>query len=147
LSVPAAPGSFPCRLVIRKAKSPNPPMPPSLPLHPISRRRFLEQTVAGAAVLGFPAILRSQSSGSRLNLVIIGCGGRGASDMAEVISENIVALCDVNTKNLDAAAVKAPGAKKFRDFRKMYDELKDSEFDGVVVATTEHTHAFATLPA
>src|SRR4051812_45475070 len=29
----------------------------------------------------------------------------------------------------------------------MYDELKDSEFDAVVVATTEHTHAFATLPA
>jgi predicted dehydrogenase len=45
------------------------------------------------------------------------------------------------------AAQKAPHAKKFRDFRKMYDELKDSEFDAVVVSSTEHTHAFATLPA
>ncbi len=34
-----------------------------------------------------------------------------------------------------------------RDFRKLYDELKDSEFDAVVVSGTEHTHAFATLPA
>src|SRR5205085_2793227 len=38
-------------------------------------------------------------------------------------------------------------AKQFRDFRKLYDELKDSEFDAVVVSSTEHTHAFATLPA
>ena len=67
--------------------------------------------------------------------------------MAEMMGENIVALCDVNAKNLDAAAVKAPGAKKFRDLRRLYDELKDSEFDAVVVSTTEHTHAFATLPA
>src|SRR5947199_4849748 len=29
----------------------------------------------------------------------------------------------------------------------MYDELKDGEFDAVVVSSTEHTHAFATLPA
>ncbi|MGB8166108.1 MAG: Gfo/Idh/MocA family oxidoreductase [Chthoniobacteraceae bacterium] len=114
----------------------------------LSRRRFLARTTAaGAAVLGFPAILRSQSPGSRLNLAIIGCGGRGASDMAEMLGENIVALCDVNANNLAAAAAKAPGAKQFRDFRKMYDELKDAEFDAVVVATTEHTHAFATLPA
>ncbi len=114
----------------------------------LSRRRFLElATTTGVSVLGFPAILRSQDAGNKLNIAIIGCGGRGGSDMAEMLGENIVALCDVNEKNLLAAAVKAPGAKQFRDFRKMYDALKDSEFDAVVVATTEHTHAFATLPA
>jgi predicted dehydrogenase len=113
-----------------------------------TRRRFLQSTAAvGAGVLGFPAILRSASPGGKLNIAIIGCGGRGASDMAGVMTENIVALCDVNAKNLDAAAAKAPGAKKFTDFRRLYDEMKDSEFDAVVVATTEHTHAFATLPA
>lgn len=129
----------------------NPSTPKSEPppfTSQISRRRFLKRTAAtGVSVLGFPAILRSQSPNSRLNLAIIGCGGRGASDMAEMLGENIVALCDVNEKNLAAAALKAPGAKLFRDFRKMYDALKDSEFDGVSVATTEHTHAFATLPA
>jgi len=113
----------------------------------LTRRRFLQTTAAGAAALGFPAILRSQSPGQKLNIAVIGCGGRGAADMAEVLSENIVALCDVNAANLAAAAVKAPGARQFRDFRKMYDELKDGDFDAVVVATTEHTHAFATLPA
>ena len=43
--------------------------------------------------------------------------------------------------------MKSPGAKKFRDFRKLYDELGDADFDAVVVSTTEHTHALATLPA
>ena len=33
-------------------------------------------------------------------------GGRGAGNLAEVSRENIVALCDVNTRNLDAAAAK-----------------------------------------
>ena len=110
-----------------------------------SRRRFLQTAALGT--LGFPAILRSQSPGNKLNIVVIGCGGRGGSNMNEMLGENIVALCDVNAKNLAAAATKAPGAKQFRDFRKLYDELKDTEFDAVVVSTTEHTHAFATLPA
>ena len=116
------------------------------PFPTFTRRQFL-RTTAAASALGFPAILRSQNAGDKLNLAIIGCGGRGAADMAEMMSENIVALCDVNEKNLRAAAQRAPGAKTFRDFRQMYDVLKDSEFDAVVVATTEHTHAFATLPA
>ena len=116
------------------------------PRLPFTRRQFLRATAAASA-LGFPAILRAQNPGNKLNLVVIGCGGRGAGDMAEVMSENIVALCDVNEKNLGAAAKRAPEAKTFRDFRVLYDTLKDSEFDGVVVATPEHTHAFATLPA
>src|SRR2546423_14016383 len=59
----------------------------------------------------------------------------------------MIAQCDVNEAMLGQPAKKAPKAKQFRDFRKLYDEMKDSEFDAVVVATTEHTHAFATLPA
>jgi predicted dehydrogenase len=67
--------------------------------------------------------------------------------MAEVLGENVVALCDVSEPNLLQAATMAPKAKKFRDFRKLYDELRESEYDAVVVSSTEHTHAFATLPA
>jgi len=62
-----------------------------------------------------------------LNLGIIGCGGRGASNLAEVSSENIVALCDVNERNLEAAARKFPQARKFIDFRKLYDEARISK--------------------
>src|SRR5436305_892496 len=114
-----------------------------------SRRTFLKGAAALSAglVTGFPAILRGQNLNNKLNIVSIGCGGRGAADLSQVISENIVALCDVNENNLNAAGKKLPNAKKFRDFRKLYDTLKDGEFDAVVVSTCEHTHAFATLPA
>jgi predicted dehydrogenase len=114
----------------------------------ITRRRFLHSTaVAGVAALGAPAYVSSRAPSEKLNIAVIGCGGRGAANMADMLGENIVALCDVNEANLGRAAMRVPEAKKFRDFRKLYDELKDSEFDAVVVSTTEHTHAFATLPA
>jgi predicted dehydrogenase len=99
------------------------------------------------ALLGAPAFVSCRSPNAKLNLAVIGCGGRGAANMKEMLGENIVALCDVSEPNLRAAAQKAPQARKFRDFRKLYDELKDGDFDAVVVSSTEHTHAFATLPA
>ena len=108
-----------------------------------SRRHFLG-TILAASIA--PAFVRAQA-GNKLNVAIIGCGGRGAGNMDEIAAagENIVALCDVNANNLAAAAKKHPGAKTFTDFRKLYDEFKD--FDAVAVSTAEHTHAFATLPA
>jgi predicted dehydrogenase len=124
---------------------------PSLSAHQsphVTRRGFLRgAALTGAAVLGFPAIVRSRSSSEKLNVAVIGCGGRGAANLKEMLGENVVALCDVNENNLLKAAEKAPRARKFRDFRKLYDELKDGDFDAVVVSSTEHTHAFATLPA
>ena len=111
-----------------------------------SRRTFLSQTGALTAVtFGFPAIISAQSPNRKLNIAVIGSGGRGAGNLAEVSSENIVALCDVNERNLDAAATKHPKARKYIDFRKLYDEAND--IDAVVVSCAEHTHAFATLPA
>jgi predicted dehydrogenase len=117
--------------------------PPSRSLP--TRRRFLQTAAGGAAVLAAPAILRGQNLNEKLDIAIIGSGGRGGANLRSVASENIVALCDVNEANLNRAASEHPGAKKFVDFRKLYDELKT--FDAVVVSTCEHTHAFATLPA
>jgi predicted dehydrogenase len=113
-----------------------------------TRREFVQgAALAGAAVLGLPGFVRSRSPSEKLRIAIIGCGGRGAANMKPMLGETIVALCDVDENNLLKAAQQVPQAKKFRDFRKLYDDLKDSEFDAVVVSTTEHTHAFATLPA
>jgi predicted dehydrogenase len=114
----------------------------------ITRRGFVQgAALAGAGLLGVPAVVRSKSPSEKLNIAVIGCGGRGAANLKEMLGENVVALCDVNEENLLKAAKQVPRAKKFRDFRKLYDNLKDGEFDAVVVSTTEHTHAFATLPA
>lgn len=121
--------------------------PPSI--HPAPSRRHVLKTgiAACASSLGFPAITRSQSPNSKIHLAFIGVGGRGAGNVKEITAggDPVVALCDVNSINLDFAAQKFPGARKFRDFRKLYENLGD--VDAVVVSTTEHTHAYATLPA
>src|SRR5262249_40286833 len=96
----------------------------------------------GAAVLG-PTIVRGRFASEKLNIAIIGSGGRGAYNLGQVKSENIVALCDVDAKAVDAAAAKFPDAKKFTDFRKVFDPAKT--FGAVVVSTGEPTHAFATM--
>jgi predicted dehydrogenase len=117
-----------------------------LPTAGISRRRFLRDgTMAGALTLSFPAIVSSRSPNTKLNIAIIGAGGRGASNTKSVASENIVALCDVNATALSKAAERFPNARTYKDFRKLYEKVDD--IDAVVVSTAEHTHAFATLPA
>jgi predicted dehydrogenase len=112
----------------------------------LSRRQFLDQVAAaGIVTLSAPAIVRGRNLNDKLNLAIIGSGGRGAANLREVESENIVILCDVNESNLNLAAERHPQALKIVDFRKVYDHAK--KFDAVVISTAEHTHAFATLPA
>lgn len=112
----------------------------------LSRRHFLRQAaLTGAATVFAPAIVRGRSLNDKLNIAIIGAGGRGADNLRGVSSENIVILCDVNEDGLNKAAQRHPNARKVVDFRKVYDYAKD--FDAVVVSTAEHTHAFATLPA
>src|SRR5438045_2511833 len=115
----------------------------------VTRRRFIGSAAAvgAAGVLGFPAILRARGANEKLNIAMIACGGRGRANLNEFKGENIVALCDVNQKNIDAAKRIAPNARTFTDYRKLYDTLKDGEFDAVVVSTPESHHAFATLPA
>src|SRR5438552_4261054 len=126
-------------------------MQKSLPAPGLSRRRFLYSTaiIGGSTVLSTKVLagvkLKRLSPNQKLNIAIIGADGRGAADTKEVSSENIVALCDVNEKNLDAAAARYPQAQRYVDFRRLYDHDKD--VDVVVVATTEHTHAFAVVPA
>jgi len=112
-----------------------------------NRRRFLKSSTvaAGTFLLGAPAFLRGKGLNEKLNVAIIGAGGRGAANTQSVSSENIVALCDVSENNLNRAAEKYPKARKYVDFRKLYD--KANNIDAVVVSTAEHTHAFATLPA
>lgn len=113
----------------------------------IDRRGFVSTAfAAGVACWSHaPAVVRGRNLNEKLNIAVVGVGGRGGGNLDAVSSENIVALCDVNENNLNRAAERYPQARKLIDFRKLYDHAK--EFDAVVVSTCEHTHAFATLPA
>lgn len=110
----------------------------------ITRRDFVGGAMATAGVLaGAPAILRGQNLNNKLNIAMIGVGGRGLANLKGVASENIVALCDVNVEPMDMVGEKYPKARKVVDFRKLFDNPRD--FDAVVVSTCEHTHVFATI--
>lgn len=114
-----------------------------------SRREF----IAGSSALALGSLAgptRLQAAANdRLKVAFIGVGGRGGSNLKTIASTGVVdvaAVCDVNLQSLDRAADKFPSAKKFQDFRKLYDAV-GKDVDAVVVSTTEHTHAFATMPA
>jgi predicted dehydrogenase len=114
----------------------------------LTRRSFLVQSTFAAAGFQVAAGLRADkptSSADKLRIAAIGVGGRGANNLGEVSEEQVVALVDVDEGNLAVAAKDFPKAKQYTDFRRLYD--KANGFDAVVVSTTEHTHAFATLPA
>ena len=116
----------------------------------LARRDFLQ--VAGAVVAAGTMSIRAEavSPNGKLRTAHIGVGGMGGADLRSISSHPMVevaALCDVDSNRLEEAAKAHAQAKKFRDFRKLYDSMSASEIDAVVVSTTEHTHAYATLPA
>ena len=113
--------------------------------HKLTRRQFTKTAVAASTVFSVPTILRGRNLNEKLDIVVIGTGGRGASNLRSVESENIVGVCDVNESSLAFGRNRHPQAAAFKDFRKLYDTVKN--FDAAVVSTCEHTHAFATLPA
>jgi predicted dehydrogenase len=119
--------------------------------HRIPRRRFLQQmAVAGAGftLLKSPASVRSAQANNKLNIALVGIGGRGAWFTGHIpaLGENLVALCDVDDTKNPEAQQRHPKAKRFRDFRRMLDDMGD-RIDAVIVATPDHTHAVASAAA
>lgn len=113
----------------------------------ISRRRFLTATAAATSpFLLLPTGARAKSANDRLNIACIGAGGQAASDIDNVSSENIVALCDVDDARAAKTYEQFPKAKRYRDFRQMLDK-ENRNIDAVVVATPDHIHAVASMMA
>ncbi len=111
----------------------------------INRRTFLKQSTtfgAGLVVARSGILAAGSSPNEKLNIAVIGVGGRGGANLNNVTSENIVALCDLNEKNLAAAARRFPGARTYIDWRKC---LEQKNIDAVVCSTTDHTHAFVNV--
>ncbi len=115
----------------------------------ISRRELMSAAASAAVltivprhVLGGP---RNVPPSEKLNIAGVGIGGRGAGDLGEVSSENIVALCDVDDKHAAKTFERYPNAMKYRDFRVMLDKQKD--IDAVVIATPDHLHAVVAMAA
>ena len=119
----------------------------------ISRRQFLKTgTAALAGITIAPSSILGMSHGhvsptDKLNIAAVGIGGMGHTNINNVKgTENIVALCDVDWRYAKGVFDEFPNAKKYWDYRKMYDEMGKS-IDGVIIATADHTHAIITADA
>jgi predicted dehydrogenase len=114
----------------------------------IHRREFLKESAAAAAIASFaaPGLVKTRSPNEKLNIAVIGVAGRGEAQLSAAKQENVVALCDVDSSKLGAAAAHLPGVKTFRDFRRMFDKMH-RQIDAVTVSTADHTHAVASMMA
>jgi len=117
----------------------------------IDRRSFIRNTATAAA--GFIILpshviagLGHRMPSDKLNIAGVGVGGRGGGVIRAVSSENIVALCDVDWKYAAGIFKDFPDAKKFYDWREMFDKMKDT-IDAVVVGTPDHNHAIISINA
>ena len=117
----------------------------------VNRRDFIKTTslAAGALAFGVPTLLRGQNLNSKLNIASIGAmGGKGRSDTNACASENIVALCDVDSGSANYAKQmeKYPDAKFYKDFRQMLDQM-GNKIDAVTISTPDHLHAIVASAA
>ncbi|MCP5111529.1 MAG: Gfo/Idh/MocA family oxidoreductase [bacterium] len=127
----------------------------------MQRRTFVKSTLGGAALT---AVSRQRVHGAneRINIGLIGCGGRGSLDTRLIRGNKddltpraaanggkldpriktgrnvaVTGLCDVWQERIDRAKKWAPEAKEYDDFRKLLD---NKDIDAVVIATQDQWH-------
>jgi len=116
-----------------------------------TRRSFFKNGAMGAAaftIVPYTVIVRNgvAAPSDKLNIAAIGVGGRGGDDLRNAVSENIVALCDVDSRSAARSFRQFPDAKQFKDFRVMFDQM-EKEIDAVLVGIPDHCHSVAAMAA
>jgi len=110
----------------------------------MNRRKFIKSTVLAATaplVITNFKVFGADAPSNKLNLALIGSWGRGEAHFDSLATQNVVALCDVNDDHLAFGLKKFPGAKTYADWRKLLDDHQALGLDGVVICTTDFTHA------
>lgn len=113
---------------------------------PISRRKFLGNTAVATTGLLIVPNLISCNTNSKVNIAVIGSGGRGIQNWTPMENETIVAFCDVDDRMMGKANELYPDVPRFKDFRQMFDKMH-KQIDAVIVSTPDHTHFAATSAA
>lgn len=132
----------------------------------MDRRSFIRRSASILPLAALPTFAIGQTrspipANDRLNLAFVGVGGKGVSSIFPLKNETIIAFCDVDERTVTAArnnprsgelfseivdgSMKA-GAKWYKDYRKMFEELGD-KIDGVVISTPDHMHYPITMTA
>jgi predicted dehydrogenase len=121
-----------------------------------SRRKFLQGSAAaaGAAALASlssgPFVLAQPPQADKLRVAVIGAAGMGGYSVGCALNEQLVALVDVDEKNIatvmNNSVKNSANPKIFYDYRKMLDECH-KDVDVVLIATPDHHHAPAAIRA
>jgi len=119
----------------------------------MDRRDFLKTGAAALAFSGLPAYAE-QLAETRKRVGLIGSGWYGKSDllrMIQVAPVDVVSLCDVDRRMVDAAAdlvatrqVSKKRPRTYGDYREM---LKAKDLDIVLIDTPDHWHALPMIEA
>ena len=94
--------------------------------------------------------MRAFGANDRINMAVIGVGGRGTAHLGMVARQenaNIAAVCDVNQAQTERATARVEKLqnhkpKVYSDMRKLFE---DKDIDAVTIATPNHWHALATI--
>ncbi|MDR3229334.1 MAG: Gfo/Idh/MocA family oxidoreductase [Puniceicoccales bacterium] len=123
------------------------------PLRSVFSRRSFFKTLAaaGAGAVFAPSILSARNPNSKLQIAVIGVGGRGGENIRELVaetkgSEKFFAFCDVNANTLRAQAKRYKVEHLFADYRELL-EKQAGALDAVLVATLDHTHGIIACEA
>jgi len=117
----------------------------------LNRREFIGRTAAAGALsaglyVNPVAAGESKSPNEKLNIAVVGVAHKGEHNLKQLTSQNIVALCDVDSSYLGRLSTQFPKARTYRDYRKLI-EAEHNRIDAVVVSTADHNHAPATVRA
>jgi len=114
----------------------------------MNRRYFFGTAAAGLAL----SRMRAAAANEKVNLGIVGVGGRGRGLLGTCLrieGVNVSHICDVDQASIERAQQVVNKADKtqpktVRDMRRVFD---DADVDAVVIATPDHWHAPATILA
>jgi predicted dehydrogenase len=119
----------------------------------IHRRQFIRRAGLGVALFNILPSRRINGAegpapSGKVNVAGIGIGSRGGADIDEVaaLGHNFVALCDVDENYAAKEFAKYPNARRFTDYRKMFDAM-GKEIEAVIIGTPDHTHALIAMEA
>lgn len=107
-----------------------------------SRRSLLKKGAlagAGLTILPTGTVFGQNAPSNKLNVALIGVGGRGQAHYGTLKDENVVALCDVDKIKMQPGVDAFPDAKVYLDWREALDH---DDLDAVLCCTADHTHAF-----
>ena len=118
----------------------------------MQRRNFIKNAAAGTAAFSIvPSFVLGKNHvppSDTLYVSAFGVGGRGSGvieGLQNTGKVKFVSFCDVDDRRAADTYAKYPDVKRYKDFRKVYDQHL-SEIDAIMVATPDHTHATIALP-